>query len=104
MRIALDSNVFIAAISPQEEHSNLAQKLIRDMSRGIHRAAASAIIYSEVLGLSKGSGLEVDLIEYLSLIENLSALPAGKEICIKAGELRLKHGPKLRLPDALHLA
>jgi len=53
MLIALDSNVFIAALSPKEDHSPAAQQLVRDIAGAKHQAIASSIVYGEVIGLTK---------------------------------------------------
>ena len=103
MTVALDSNVFIGALSTKEEHSSNAQQLIRDIASGKHRAIASSIVYGEVYSVSVSSN-SVDLEGFFSQIINLATIPADDSICKTAGELRLKFGPILKLPDAMHLA
>jgi predicted nucleic acid-binding protein len=103
MVIALDSNVFIAALSPNEQHSSNAQKLIRDVANSKHKALASSIIYGEVLSVSTNDQA-LDLEDFFSHIDNLVTIPATDSICLRAGELRLEYGSKLKLPDAMHLA
>ena len=103
MLVAIDSNVFIGALSTKEENSSYAQKLIRDVAIGKYKATASSIVYGEVYSVSVSSQ-EVDLEGFFSQISNLVTIPANDSICIRAGELRLKFGPKLKLPDAMHLA
>jgi len=103
MLIAIDSNVFIAALSPNEEHSPNAQRLIRDVASGKHTAVASSIIYGEVLGISNANHSQ-DIEGFFSRIENLETLAVDDDICIKAGKLRRDHGSRLKLPDAIHLA
>jgi predicted nucleic acid-binding protein len=103
MLVAIDSNVFVGALSTKEEHSSNAQQLIRDVASGKYKAIASSIVYGEVYSVSVSSQ-QVDLEGFFSQISNLVTIPAGDSICIRAGELRLKFGSKLKLPDALHLA
>ncbi len=103
MLVVIDSNVFIGALSTKEEHSLNAQQLIRDVASGKHKAIASSIVYGEIYSVSVSSQ-PVDLEGFFSQISNLATIPAGDSICIRAGELRLKFGPKLKLPDAMHLA
>lgn len=103
MIIALDSNVFISALSSHEKHSPNAQKVIRDIASGKHRAIASSIVYGEVYSVSIAKQ-SVDLEDFFSHIDNLETVPATDDICSRAGKLRLEYGPKLKLPDALHLA
>lgn len=104
MLLALDSNVFIAALSPHEGCSDTAQQLIRDIAAGAYRAIASSIVYGEVLGISTGALKPADVTGFLSRITHLATLPADDSICMQAGELRKLHGPQLKLPDAIHLA
>jgi predicted nucleic acid-binding protein len=103
MLIAIDSNVFIAALSSNEEHSPNAQQLIRDIAVGKHTAVASSIVYGEVLGISNANRSQ-DMEDFFSHIDNLATLPVDDDICITAGKLRRDHGSKLKLPDAIHLA
>lgn len=104
MLIAIDSNVFIAALSPSEEHSSIAQKLVRDIVQGKYQAITSSIAYGEILSVSTPSENDLDLESFFSHIENLSTIPADNTICLKAGQLRKEYGSKLKLPDALHTA
>lgn len=100
MLVALDSNVFIAALSPKEEHSINAQNLIRNIANGQYKAVASSITFGEVLSVSESP---INFDEFVSSISNLKTIAANDMICFESGKLRLKHGPKLRLPDAIHL-
>jgi predicted nucleic acid-binding protein len=102
MLIAIDSNVFIAALSPNEEHSPNAQKLVRDVATGKHTAVASSIVFGEVLGVANTSRAE-EIEDFFSHINNLKTHPANDSICVRAGALRREHGPALKLPDAIHL-
>lgn len=102
MLIALDSDVIIAALSPQEEHSSNAQQLIRNVADGKYTVVASSLVYGEVLSVSSGRQ-ELDLEDFMVHIRNLSTVPADDGICSKAGKLRLEYGSRLRLPDAIHL-
>ncbi len=105
MPVAIDSNVFIAALSPKENHSPVAQQLIKDIASARYQAVASSIVYSEVISLAKkGRARSLDLISFFHSLRNLKTVPANDSICIAAGRLRQEHGAKLRLADALHLA
>jgi len=101
MLIALDSNVFIAALSGNEEHSLAAQQLLREVAAGKHRAVASSIVYGEILSVSTG---RVDLEGFFASVERLVTIPADDGVCLQAGQLRQAHGGKLKLPDAMHAA
>jgi predicted nucleic acid-binding protein len=101
MLIAIDSDVLTAALSPREEYSLTAQQLVRDIASGKYKAVSSSLIYEEVL--SAGTGKQpIDLEDFIEQMRNLSTT-ACDDVCLEAGELRLKHGSSLRLPDALHL-
>ena len=103
MLVALDSNIFIAALSSKEKHSLNAQKLLRDISSRKNQATASSIVYGEIYSIHL-SDQPLDLVDFFSHIDNLATVVADDNICLKAGELRLKYGHKLKLPDAMHLA
>jgi predicted nucleic acid-binding protein len=100
MLVALDSNVFIAALSPKEEHSINAQDLIRSIAEGQKKAVASSLVYGEVLSVSKEL---IDFDEFIASIGNIKTVAADDEICFEAGKLRIKHDFRLKLPDAIHL-
>jgi predicted nucleic acid-binding protein len=102
MLLALDSNVFIAALTGNEPHSQAAQQLIRNIAADRHRAVASSMVFGEILGISTGKN-GPDLDSFFSSIKHLSTVPADDGICLGAAQLRKRHGAKLRLPDALHL-
>jgi predicted nucleic acid-binding protein len=101
--VALDSNVFIAALSTAELHSAVAQQLVRDIAKGVHTAVASSIALGEVLIVSNADQ-DLNLETFFSRITNLATIPADDAICLKAAELRRRYGNKLKLPDALHVA
>lgn len=102
MILALDSNIFIAALSPHETGSIKAQKAIREIAAGKYGAVASSIVYGEVLDMS--SSKELDVQDFFAHIAHLSTVAADDGICLEAGRLRQKYGSALKLPDALHLA
>lgn len=102
MRIALDSNVLIAALVSHETTSQQAQRLILDLIAGKHRAVASSIIYGEVIGISVAR-LD-DLENFFGSLRNMVTIPADDGTCLAAAEFRRKHGNALKLPDALHIA
>lgn|SRR5487761_1427088 len=103
MLVTLDSNVFIAALSPKEKHSPNAQQLIHDVAGGKQHAIASSIAYGEVYSV-RVPNQPLDLEGFFSHIDHLEIIPADDSVCLKAGELRLEYGSKLKLPDAIHLA
>ncbi len=105
MLVALDSNVFIAALSPKENHSSAAQQLARNIASAKYQAIASSIVYGEVIGLTKeAQPTTLDLPSFFRSLRNLETVSADDSICATAGRLRQEHGTKLRLADAIHLA
>jgi predicted nucleic acid-binding protein len=101
--VALDSNVFIAALSTKELHSAVAQKLVRDIAKAVHSAVTSSLALGEVLTVSNASQ-DLNLETFFARITNLATIPANDAICLKAADLRRQYGTKLKLPDAIHLA
>ena len=101
--LALDSNVFIAALSGREQHSAIAQHLIRAIARGDYKALASSVVFGEVLSINSQPHT-LDLSGFFALIPYLTTVPADDVVCVKAGQLRADYSKSLRLPDALHLA
>ncbi|MGH7195214.1 MAG: type II toxin-antitoxin system VapC family toxin [Candidatus Saccharimonadales bacterium] len=104
MRLALDSNVLIAALAGHEKHSLVAQQLVRDIAGGKHQAIASSIAYGEVLGIASKSANELDVQNFFFHIQHFATIAADDDICLKAGQLRRRYGNRLKLPDALHVA
>lgn len=105
MSVALDSNVFIAALSPKENHSPIAQRLVQDIASAKYRAVVSSIVYGEVIGVAKETRSSVlDLPSFFRSLRNLETVSADDNICAAAGRLRQEYGTKLRLADAIHLA
>lgn len=105
MLVSLDSNVLIAMLSPQEAHSQTAQKLAKQISNGEHAALVSSLAYGEVLSFKNARLNEFFSVRFFfNSLNYLSSTPADDNICLLAGELRLKWGARLKLPDALHLA
>jgi len=101
----LDSNVIIAALSSKEKHSLVAQKLLQDIVAGEYKAVASSIVYSEILGITKGAGgPDLDLSAFFEQFKNFTTVAAEDDVCALAGVLRRENGSSLRLPDAIHLA
>lgn len=103
MLIALDTNVFIAALSPREANSGQAHQLMRSVASGEHQATASALVYGEILALGARSLDIADISGFFDSLKNLRTVAADDVVCQRAGQLRRQFAG-LRLPDALHLA
>ncbi len=103
MTIALDSNVFIAALSGDETYSDTAQKLIRNIQSGRFNAIYSVIVLAEVLGSGTSLNKKVTINGFFGSLANSQPIVVDTSIANLAGGLRQRHA-KLRLPDAIHLA
>lgn len=106
MLIALDSNVFIAVLSPNEADAPIARELAKQIAQGKHQVVMSSIVYGEVLALLKSVASEqpLDITLFFSSLKHLTSLPANDSRCLAAGQLRQRWGKQLKLPDAIHLA
>jgi predicted nucleic acid-binding protein len=102
--IALDSNVFIAAWSGLEDHSDIAAELLLSVNAGHDSAIYSTLVLAEVLAFPdrrKSSGLSVT--DFFTQLSNAQARPVDTAIASLAGSLRSQY-PALRLADSIHLA
>ncbi|HSX02859.1 MAG TPA: type II toxin-antitoxin system VapC family toxin [Candidatus Saccharimonadia bacterium] len=106
MRLALDSAIFIYALSSTPEWSARAQALLEHIHAGRAQAVASTLCLTEVLikpyGLSDSAGLAAQL--FMEGLEHLDYIPVDTEIAIRAATLRGHYGSVLKLADAIHLA
>ena len=102
MVTALDSNVFIAFLEGNPNRFfTAAANIMQDVEHGALSAVYSSIVFGEVMRMPAGESLEP--IKQLFASLGGKDYPAGRDVCIKAAELRRAY-PALRLPDALHLA
>jgi predicted nucleic acid-binding protein len=101
--LALDSNVFIAALSGAERYSDAAAELIRSIGSGKNSAVYSTLALTEVLSLSKTEVRGLSVNEFFEQLTGAQPYPISVAIGSLAGSLRVQH-PSLRLADAIHLA
>lgn len=103
MRLALDSNVFIAYLHADDVFFNSAKQKLEQLDTGKDTAVFSTITFGEVMyGAVSTESLD-DVRSFFSELSNFDAIAATEEICLLAAELRLRY-LSLKLPDAIHLA
>jgi predicted nucleic acid-binding protein len=106
LRIALDSNVFIYALSRHPEWSGPAFQLLASIERGKATGVASVLCLMEVIvqpqSISVEQGDNAQL--FMEGLHGIDYFSVDAEVAIRASRLRAGFGPKLRTPDALHLS
>lgn len=103
MHIALDSNVFVSALSGREAHSPQAQSILRAIHNGVHTACTSVLAFSEVIGIGNDSQ-KLDVPTFLTLIDHLSLIEVSDAISVRAALLKRETDSALTLVDALYIA
>lgn len=103
MLVALDSNVFIAFLSQDDEFYQPALSIIKRIDTGKLQAVCSAIVYGEVVYTATKESAIAEVGNFFDRLTHCANVPADKKVCVKAAELRIKY-PSLKLPDAIHLA
>lgn len=102
MKLALDSNVFIAYLQQDDEFFDSAKTILEKLSENTVVAVFSTLVFGEVMyGAPPNSSIKT----IKSFFNDLGAVnvPADSAVCFKAAELRLRYS-SLKLPDAIHLA
>lgn len=103
MKLAIDSNIFIAFLQKDEAFFKPAAEILKNIADGKHYAVFSTLTYGEVMyGAPRYGSLQAVKLFFRSL-RGAEPIAANGEICFLAAELRLKY-PSLKLPDAIHLA
>jgi predicted nucleic acid-binding protein len=103
VRYYIDSNIFIAYLSKEEGYYSFSENTFKKLDRGVISGAFSSIMFSEVISISedpKSSEIIRRFVDHFG--KNLVEVPADKNICLLAAEIRAKHN--IKLPDAIHLA
>lgn len=103
MLVALDSNIFIAFFSKDDEFYQSALDIVNQIYDGQTKAVCSSIVFGEILytATREESIRQVD--QFFGQLQGCSVMPADKQVCMQAALLRLTHS-SLKLPDAIHLA
>jgi len=100
--IVLDAGVVIAILDARDAHHGAAAEAVSGALAAGDRLVLPASAFAEVMvapsGRSKGAVATVD-----AFLDSLPAAvePATREVAAVAAALRSRHGPRLRLPDAL---
>ena len=102
-RIALDVNIFIYHLRGHPKFGNIATSLLDECKR--RKTVVSTLVFAEIFVSileQKDVTLEKQYREFLEKFPNLSIVPANKNICFSAAQLRAAY--RLKTPDAIHLA
>jgi predicted nucleic acid-binding protein len=104
-RVVLDTNVFLAARTPDEPGHAAALRLLDAVDRGGVRALVSVISLAELRAgftAAQVPALWTPFLSHLRASPSYSVEPVDEAIAVTAGELRSSLG--LTLPDALILS
>ncbi len=106
MRVAVDSNVFVYALTGHESWGRESVALFNAMRLGKINGIASVVSFTEVTGQQQAPSDESsDSIQmFMEGLEGLAYFPVDLEVAIIAGRLRAGFGSKLHTPDSLHIA
>ena len=106
MRIALDSNVFMYALAAHPVWGRPSYEILKQLEAGGDTGVASCMCLTEVMAqpaaVSAGLGEHAQL--FMEGLEHIDYIPVDLEVALEAGRLRARNGPRLRTPDAIHLA
>lgn len=101
----LDAGVIIGVLDASDAHHEAARRSMREaLDRG-DLLAVPASAYAECLvgparqGREAMRKVEAYLVDLAADVE-----PITRQVAVRAASLRARHGPRLRLPDALVLA
>jgi predicted nucleic acid-binding protein len=100
--VAVDSDVIIAFLEPDDPQHNLAVAELQPWLESGNVTLIPASVYAEVLVWPIRAGLQ-DRVEAFISEGGFRVVPIGRAIARQAAELRAKHF-SLRLPDALAMA
>ena len=101
----LDAGVLIAILNADDAHHEPAREALSAVRNRGDRMIVPASAYAEVLVAPlRQSAASADAVDAFLEALPASVEPASREIARRAAELRARHGPRLRLPDALVVA
>ena len=101
----LDAGVLIAILNADDAHHGPAREALSAVRNRGDRMIVPASAYAAVLVAPlRQSAASADAVDAFLEALPASVEPASREIARRAAELRARHGPRLRLPDALVVA
>lgn len=103
--IVLDAGVVIAILDARDAHHGAAREAVSSALAAGDRLVLPASAYAEIMVAPNARGTEA----IATADAFVDALPAAiesatREVAAVAATLRSRHGPRLRLPDALVVA
>lgn len=104
--LALDSNIFIAAYDKENIHNRKCVELLSDITRASPQVFISVLVFEEFLVQIYKEGLDKDLAYYENFLTGgglFTVIDFTRQIARKAAQIRAKF-PKVKTPDAIHLA
>ncbi len=103
MKLAIDSNIFIAFLQEDDAFFKPATRILKSITDATHSAVYSTLAYAEVMYGAPPNGSLEAVKAFFNQLHGAAPIAADKEVCVLAAELRLNH-QSLKLPDAIHLA
>lgn len=103
MKLAIDSTVFVAALSGKDAHGPQAQALLRAVNDGEHLAITPGLALSEVIAIANNSQ-KLDIPAFFELIHNLEVIAVDAAAWVRAAELRQGNNNEISLAEAVYIA
>lgn len=101
----IDAGVLIGFLDSSDGHHVAARREFEEAGDRRDRVAIPASAFAEALvAPSRAGGAAVAAVRDFSDRLSLAIIELDAEIAVVAARLRARHGPKLRLPDALVVA
>jgi predicted nucleic acid-binding protein len=101
----LDAGIVIAALDASDVHHGVSVQALREAREVGDALVVPASAYAEALvGPSRRGADAVATVDAFLDAMPAAVEPASREVARAAAALRARHGPSLRLPDALVLA
>ena len=105
-KVALDSNIFIYALESNESQGLLSRKLLEDIKVNQREVTISVILVEELFVKIYKEGRESqkdEVLGFLSINGLTQVIDITQIIALKAAQIRAKY-PKIKTPDAIHIA
>jgi predicted nucleic acid-binding protein len=105
-RVALDSNIFIAAYNKESPHYTKSVNILEQILVTNSVVYISVLVFEEFLVKIYRKGLESNLSSYENFLTRngkFIVVDFDKKVARKAAQIRAKY-PNIKTPDAIHLA
>ena len=104
--LSLDTNIFIAAYDPENIHHSKCLQILNEIIAVNPRVFVSVLVFEEFLVLIYKQNLEKNLVFYEDFLTGngfFTVVDFTKQVARLAAKVRAKY-PKVKTPDAIHLA